>query len=1243
MFYSEPFGGSSGKRSEHVIRTTKKTREVVCVSLLWRPGGMWFFLVLAAVEAKLTLRASVATSLEATWRSLTALPLEPAHSVEPDSSLYDPLVHDYLISDDKNASNVRSLPVFTFPVGLPFNLPGRSELSLSRNTLCGIFSGVITKWDDASILASNPALQAQPPPANTPIKLLYYSGNGEGLNLIFSKYMEAIGCSTWTFGASRTWPSSLAALPNFQAVASPLDMLATVAQTPYSLGFNAFGYSLYQGILYADLENSNGEYVGPLDASAVERFPEVSTRGQPNMINRPESRAYPIIDYAYVFMRQDKAALGAAACDRQEVLGQLLKYLWTSPDARAEMYKAGAMELSEKLQEEVLQSLSKDFPCAGAALESSAANSQISMAASNGGLNVAAACLGVLTFILSMWSVTSGSSGSKINTFFALAYMLSIGLLLASFAPWSRVPDNDSVCQARFFMPIVSTTLILSLLMARLKAFEDIYQMQTASVMHTKAPQSNIMQTLALLLLLQLIFLLVWGLVDPPTSYLSSFAKVQLYGPDGAWACQSNTQGSNAWFAVQMVSYGLVVVKGMWIVCHSTIFQFEQGIQEMRYILWALYNFAVAVIFVALLLSQVMFSQYEISVVVRAAFLFCGFNFLLTLVPRVIYADGVNDGSNVARGPHSSSMFGRFKMLMHVPGRGARSTGSARMPYKSSSKFNRSKRPSVNSKASNASKGSKASKRSRRNKDSDEDDEQVEITTGKINVKPTTGTMWVAEEGNAAGASRALPPLEAREEVAVDVVQNKSPIAPPSPGPGAVTPDINTPSLNNRKLEDGAATPDQATGELGDSARGTLNASALASLDSDIVKEVDDDNMSTSSKGSEHWRIGQKHDAGAFWDCAFCKESNPLKRGKCQNCNKPRGLRVAGDAKQVDTVSNHWTCNFCKTSNLLRRNSCQNCAQPIGDAPQSKKMVLKAVRSASPNQGKLSRLEERRGSKSSQGSAPSQSSMPSQQSSEATGVTGMSAASTFNYGQSQQFDLAIKSKDGQLLKYAKEHHAAPAMEYLFTYYGAELDSWQDFANIFEKYGKANSDQALNLPSFLYDRMCRIMVEQSFDKAKQFKPTLDAEIYRDTLSNTWLSYSNGRTTKELEAWERLVLSTVTNPSFYGEFYQYFFLLRPEFKQVLNSHNKRKHSLDGWLKLMTWGIYGHKIKAQYAKRLQKSHALLRLIETDYWFHFAAFALVVVHLNPDVTMQHLKAIQKVYAGAIGQIMGTANCRVS
>ena len=50
------------------------------------------------------------------------------------------------------------VPTVATTVNIPFRLPNISVLKLSEESLCGIFTGTITKWNAASIAADNPGV-----------------------------------------------------------------------------------------------------------------------------------------------------------------------------------------------------------------------------------------------------------------------------------------------------------------------------------------------------------------------------------------------------------------------------------------------------------------------------------------------------------------------------------------------------------------------------------------------------------------------------------------------------------------------------------------------------------------------------------------------------------------------------------------------------------------------------------------------------------------------------------------------------------------------------------------------------------------------------------------------------------------------------------------------------------------------------------------------------------------------------
>ena len=67
------------------------------------------------------------------------------------------------------------------------NLPGVTDLKLSRDAYAGIFLGKITKWNDPAIAKDNPGVTLPDLPIN-----VSYRSDGSGTTFVFTKHLAAI-------------------------------------------------------------------------------------------------------------------------------------------------------------------------------------------------------------------------------------------------------------------------------------------------------------------------------------------------------------------------------------------------------------------------------------------------------------------------------------------------------------------------------------------------------------------------------------------------------------------------------------------------------------------------------------------------------------------------------------------------------------------------------------------------------------------------------------------------------------------------------------------------------------------------------------------------------------------------------------------------------------------------------------------------------------------------------------------
>ncbi|HKC80906.1 MAG TPA: phosphate ABC transporter substrate-binding protein PstS, partial [Gemmatimonadaceae bacterium] len=133
---------------------------------------------------------------------------------------------------DQELANAKGGPVLHFPtvmgaVVVTYNIPDVARpLNLSGDVVADIFSGKITKWSDARIVAQNRGVTLP----NSDI-LVVHRSDGSGTTYIFSDYLSAVSPS-WSSslgkGKDIKWPVGLGAKGN-EGVAGQ------VRQTPGSI------------------------------------------------------------------------------------------------------------------------------------------------------------------------------------------------------------------------------------------------------------------------------------------------------------------------------------------------------------------------------------------------------------------------------------------------------------------------------------------------------------------------------------------------------------------------------------------------------------------------------------------------------------------------------------------------------------------------------------------------------------------------------------------------------------------------------------------------------------------------------------------------------------------------------------------------------------------------------------------------------------------------------------------------
>jgi phosphate transport system substrate-binding protein len=202
---------------------------------------------------------------------------------------------------------VQLLPFTAGSIVLTYNVPGVSELKLTRKAYAGIFLGKVKKWNDPLIAKANPGAKLPDSDINVVVR-----ADGSGTTFVFTKHLSAV---SEEFAKS----PGVNKMPNWAVGTKSKGnegVTASIKTTPGSIGYIEYGYAKSQNMPMALLENKSGEFVAPTTASgqaalAAAEFPENLIAWVPD----PEAKdAYPIVTYTWILAYKqyaDKSKLEA--------------------------------------------------------------------------------------------------------------------------------------------------------------------------------------------------------------------------------------------------------------------------------------------------------------------------------------------------------------------------------------------------------------------------------------------------------------------------------------------------------------------------------------------------------------------------------------------------------------------------------------------------------------------------------------------------------------------------------------------------------------------------------------------------------------------------------------------------------------------------------------------------------------------------------------------------------------------
>jgi len=189
-------------------------------------------------------------------------------------------------------------------ITMGYNLPGVSELKLSRAATVAIANGSVKYWDDAVIASANAGVKL-------PHKKLTFvhRADGSGTTYNFTYYLSKVS-KKWrkTYGAKKalSWPGD-----HHIGGKTNSGVAALLKQTAYSVGYIDYADAANNDIAMATVENRAGNFIKPTLKSFQIAAAKASLKPQKDfysVIADPKGAdSYPMVAATFILVPVEKA------------------------------------------------------------------------------------------------------------------------------------------------------------------------------------------------------------------------------------------------------------------------------------------------------------------------------------------------------------------------------------------------------------------------------------------------------------------------------------------------------------------------------------------------------------------------------------------------------------------------------------------------------------------------------------------------------------------------------------------------------------------------------------------------------------------------------------------------------------------------------------------------------------------------------------------------------------------------
>jgi len=182
---------------------------------------------------------------------------------------------------------------------LAYNIPGVTNLVLTREQIVGIYNGSLNNWNDPTFAEHNPGVN-MPNATIVPVARSGSSGSTEIFTRSLSSFSDAWAVHYGVFSTWTGWNASVVTV--FAHRVS--EMADTIRREPYHIGYMTTESAIEANIPFASIINKRGRItVGnktSVQTAMEERLHNMTSRLTSSLVDCEAEETYPIAGYSYL-------------------------------------------------------------------------------------------------------------------------------------------------------------------------------------------------------------------------------------------------------------------------------------------------------------------------------------------------------------------------------------------------------------------------------------------------------------------------------------------------------------------------------------------------------------------------------------------------------------------------------------------------------------------------------------------------------------------------------------------------------------------------------------------------------------------------------------------------------------------------------------------------------------------------------------------------------------------------------